>query len=169
MKSLPLKYDDLCDRAAAVSLLNDTQGSNTSLAEIVPEMQVLCTRCREAWLAQNRPADDGSEVAAAWEAREATVALNVALAGAFATIRAAVDTASEPITAALLAALEPEWAEVIIESAPLSAHDQGKRSAQRTALAGATTSLHEALVNARTGALLGGLSDGAASYAITRV
>jgi len=53
---LPQPETDPEGWAAAVSLLNDTQGSAASLAEIVPEMEALCTRCREAWLAANRPA-----------------------------------------------------------------------------------------------------------------
>jgi hypothetical protein len=109
------------------------------------------------------------EVAAAREAKKATAAVKRALAGAFATIRTAVGNASAAPCAALLSCLEPEWAGVLVASVPLSEDDQEKRSEQRSAVAAATTGLHEALASARTGVLLGGLSDGAASYTISRV
>jgi hypothetical protein len=82
---------------------------------------------------------------------------------------AQVEEASAAPCAALLASLEPEWASVLVASAALSVDDQTKRSEERNAAAAATAGLHEALVAAKAGPLLGALSDGAASYTITRV
>ncbi len=58
---------------------------------------------------------------------------------------------------------------MLVASVPLSADDQAKRSEQRNAAAAAIAGLHDALVAAKAGPLLGSLSDGAASYTITRV
>lgn len=80
-----------------------------------------------------------------------------------------IESASAAPCAALLSSLEPEWTAVLVTSTPLSADDQDTRSEQRSAAAAATAGLHEALVGAKTGTLLGVLSDGAASYTIARV
>ena len=79
-----------------------------------------------------------------------------------------IENSSAAPCAALLSSLEPEWAAVLVASVPLSADDQDKRSEQRNTAAAATTGLHEALVAAKTGPLLGALSDGAASCTIAR-